>query len=127
MEYDWRNWIELARREMEHAGEALEVGAYFVTAFFAQQTAEESLKGLWIATSDGVPPHTHNLVELAAGLGAPEEIVDACMRLNPHYSASRYPDIAQGNPAGNYSETLASQLLGDAKEVFALCSSQLQS
>ena len=122
--YDYKNWIELARGELEQAGFALENGGYHFVAFLAQQAAEQALKGLWLFRGDGVPPRSHNLVELARALQAPDEIMNACARLGPHYMASRYPDVAQGNPADNYTETMARDLRDDGEEIFQWCADQ---
>lgn len=127
MAYDWRNWIELARGELEQAREALAAGLYQMVAFFSHQIAEEALKGLWIVKGDGLPPRSHNLVELAEGLGAPEAIVSGCRGLNPLYTASRYPDVANGNPIENYDARIAGEALDLAESVFAWCLSQLPS
>ena len=70
---------------------------------------------------------THNLVELATRLDAPSGVVDAAARLSPHFVASRYPDVAQGNPMANYTQQVAADLLSDAKEVVTWCSSRLPS
>lgn len=102
----------------------METGGYHFVAFLAQQAAEQALKGLWLFRGDGLPPRSHNLVELARALNAPEETIDACARLGPHYMASRYPDVAEGNPADNYTRTLASALLHDGTAIFQWCTGQ---
>ena len=82
--YNFRNWIELARGELQQAGFAMENGGYHVVAFLGQQAAEQALKGVWLFRGVGLPPRSHNLVELSRALNAPEPIVDACARLGPH-------------------------------------------
>jgi HEPN domain-containing protein len=123
--YDFRNWIELGRGELQQAGHAMENGGYHFVAFLAHQAAEQALKGLWLFRGDGIPPRSHNLVELARALEAPDGILDACARLGPHYMASRYPDIAEGNPADNYTAVTAGELLQDGQSVFGWCATEV--
>jgi HEPN domain-containing protein len=125
--YDWRNWMDLARRELAEAKLALEAGATVIVVFYAHQVAEEALKGLWIERGDGTPPKSHELVGLARGVDAPPEVQRACMILNPLYATSRYPDAANGNPADMYDAQMAREMLDLAEGVFEWCSSQLQS
>jgi HEPN domain-containing protein len=127
MAYDYRNWIGLAESDLRQARHSLEGGGFHVAAFLAHQVAEQCLKGLWIVRGPGLPPRSHNLVELARGLDAPGAVVTACVRLAPHYMSSRYPDIAEGNPADNYDEAAAAALVADGEEVFRWCSSRLPS
>lgn len=127
MAYEWRNWLGLADGHLVNAELALGNGGYYVTALLGHQAAEQALKGLWLVAADGLPPRTHNLVELATLLEAPTTVIDAAARLSPHFVASRYPDVAQGNPMANYTKQVASELLADAKEVVTWCSSRLPS
>lgn len=127
MAQEWGNWLELAEHEMAEARGALEAGLYQMVAFFSHQIAEASFKALWIREADGLPPRTHNLVDMAEHLDAPSEILAAARDLNPLYSATRYPDVANGNPAKNYDQSNASRALAGAEEVFQWCSRRLRS
>lgn len=127
MAYDWRNWLALAHSHLDNAEAALNNSGYYVTALLAHQAAEQALKGLWIEAADGLPPRTHNLLELARGVTAPAPVLEAAARLSPHFVASRYPDVAAGNPAANYTKQMAADLLLNAREVVQWCSSQLPS
>lgn len=90
-----------------------------------QQAAEQALKGLWLVVADGLPPRTHNLVELATKLEGPAPVIDAAGRLSPHFFASVCPVVAHGNPMKNYTEAIAADLLDDAREVVNWCLSRL--
>ena len=132
MAQDWGNSIDLAEHELEEARSALAGGSHQMVAFFSHQIAshqiaEAALKALWIHEADGLPPRTHNLVDMAQQRDGPEAIVGAARLLNPLYSATRYPDVANGNPAKNYDEAIASGALARAEEVYAWCSRRLQS
>lgn len=120
----WRDWLRYADNYLREARGALDVGAHSMTAFFSHQIAELSLKALWIREGDGLPPRTHNLVELATELGAPEEVLAASRILNLFYVTSRYPDAANG--ADNYDAAIAGDALARAEEVHAWCSARLR-
>ena len=126
MAQDWGNWLELAEHELGEARAALAAGLYQMVAFFSHQIAEASFKALWIQEADGLPPRTHNLVDMAEHLNAPAAVLSAARILNPLYSATRYPDIANGNPGKNYDQAIASDALERAEEVFQWCSHRLR-
>ena len=121
----WRDWLRYADNHLREARGALDAGAHAMTAFFSHQIAELSLKALWVRDGDGLPPRTNNLVELARGFDAPETVMHAARKLNPHYRASRYPDAANG--ADNYDAAIAGDALARAEEVHAWCSARLRS
>ena len=122
----WRDWLGYADNHLREARGALDVGAHAMTAFFSHQIAELSLKALWVRDGDGLPPRTHNLIELARGLDAPDEVLAAARVLNPLYTTSRYPDAANGNPADNYDAAIAGDALTRAEEVHAWCFARLR-
>ncbi len=126
MAQDWQNWLGMAERELEDARVALADGLFQMVAFFSHQIAEASLKALWIREADGLPPRTHDLLDMAEQLQAPEVVLGAARDLNPLYSATRYPDVANGNPARNYDKSNASRALAGAEEVFEWCSRRLR-
>ena len=125
MAQDFRTWFALADEQLDEARFNLDGGRYRVTAFLAHQVAESALKALWIRESDGLPPHTHNLIDPAERLEAPEAVIRAAQRLNPLYRTSRYPDAANGNPAKGFNEEIAGEALASAEEVHRWCSSRL--
>jgi len=124
MTEEWRDWLELSGFQLREARAALAAGSYLMAVFAAHQIAEKALKAVWIVAGDGLPPRSHNLVELGEGVKAPPSILDSCRLLNPLYLASRYPDAANGNPVKNYTPAMASVFLDSAEEVLQWCSSQ---
>lgn len=85
--------------------------------FYAHQAAEKVLKALHIEQRRAMPPKTHNLIELAEAVGAPEEIVGACRELNPEYIITRYPDAANGRPLLNYDAQIVANRIASAEGV----------
>jgi len=121
----WGNWLELAREELRQSKEALTVGVYLSVVFSAHQVAEHSLKALYIARADALPPRTHELVSLAEALEAPASILHECRVLTPLYMTSRYPDAANGNPVAIFDSQLAADYLARAERVLQWCSDLL--
>lgn len=125
MSLDWDNWIAVASRDLRVATVLIEERIFDSATFHAHQAAESALKAVWLHAASALAPRTHRLMDLAEMVTAPPEVVAACRRLNPHYAGSRYPDAANGNPADNYDEALARELLANAERVMAWCLEQL--
>lgn len=114
-------WLLSAGRDGEVAAELVAVSRYSHAVFFAHQAAEKALKAAVLVRAQAFPPLTHSLRLLAqrTGEAPPEDVETAMLRLMPHYMASRYPDVAQGQPELHYNRALASELLCDAEVVRA--------
>lgn len=96
----------------------LEDGDEDIAVYLAHQAVEILLKAAWLFRGRDEPPRSHDVVLLSTHLDAPEAVLNACRRLRPHYLASRYPDAANGDPAENYDEIIAGELVALAGEVF---------
>lgn len=125
MAQDWGNWLELAEHELEEGRGALAAGLHQMVAFFSHQIAEAALKAVWIHEADGLPPRTHNLVDMATSLDAPEPVVSSTRVLNPLYRVTRCPEAANGNPGKNYDEVIAGNALSKAEDVYRWCAARL--
>jgi HEPN domain-containing protein len=119
-------WWDLAQTDFETAKTVLDVGAYYMTAFLSQQSAEKAMKAVWMVRNRRNPPKTHNLLELAGDLSIADEFDTALRRLNPEYVATRYPDAANGVPALNYNLEIAQELLDFSAEIMTWCRNQLE-
>ncbi len=117
MREEARNWLAQAQAELKSASDAVQYGSHYLAAFCAHQAVEKALKAHWIERRREAPPHSHNLLDLAAWLSPPENVLALLRRLNPHYSVARYPDAANGVPAMLYDETIARPLVEAAEEV----------
>ncbi len=82
----------------------------------AHQAVEKALKATVLAVTREYPPMTHNLRLLTerAGAPVPAAVASAVLRLGPHYTASRYPDAADGAPESSYNREIARALLKDS-------------
>lgn len=91
MKEEVKRWLNQAKEEFDTAGINFKAKKYFSAAFWSQQAAEKALKALLIKNTQSFPK-IHDLVQLARLNKAPLEIVELCSKLNPAYTASRYPD-----------------------------------
>jgi len=118
-------WWEEAASELEGVRDLIATEHYHLAAFFCQQAVEKAFKALWVYRKKQMPAKTHDLTELAKGLGAPERFGRALKELNPLFATTRYPDAANGVPARMFDEEIARARLRDAEEVMAWCRSEL--
>ena len=100
-----RLW-EQAQEDLDTADKLLGVGKYYASVFFSEQAAEKALKVMYLEKKRRVA-FTHDLVELAEELEAPEDVSYAAVELSPDYLITRYPDAANGVPAKLYHEASA--------------------
>jgi HEPN domain-containing protein len=118
-------WLRLSDTDLETARRLLDIGIYYASVFFAQQSAEKALKALWIAGKEELAPRTHNLMMLARELGGDKSIVEAAAELAPEYVLTRYvtPEVAL--PDELYSEQSARIHLAAAQAIRDWVASQL--
>lgn len=89
-----RQWLAKAEDEYDTALVNFKAKKYFSSAFWCQQAAEKGLKALLISATRRFPK-IHDLVQLAKSGGAPPNILELCSKLNPAYTAARYPDFSK--------------------------------
>ena len=109
-------WYEQAKADLKSATDLLKTENFYASVFFSQQTAEKSLKSLYIKEKR-TSVKTHNLVFLARELDAPQNIINDCAELTPDYITTRYPDAATGAPFESYTRESAERHLMMAEEV----------
>jgi HEPN domain-containing protein len=109
--------IKQAERDLLNAAKNVDIEAYEVAAFLAEQSVEKFLKGTWIAKREELPPHTHYLLELGRGLEVPPHLQRHLAYLNPDYTIARYPDAANGIPYELYDRETALSKVQAAREV----------
>jgi HEPN domain-containing protein len=120
-EAEYSRWIESARRTLLSARRDSEAGDYNWACFKAHQAAEKALKALLWGV--GRPQIGHSLPRLLEsvremGIDVPEDIVEACIRLNKFYTPTRYPDAwSEGIPEEYYSKREAEEAIQWASRV----------
>ena len=88
-------WLRQAEYDLVQADRLLQEGAFSYAAFFAEQSAQKSLKAFLLSRGTRVVT-IHSVAELARQASemerAFESLVDQGKRLDRHYLTSRYPD-----------------------------------
>lgn len=111
------DWFNSGEDDLETARILFEQEIYYACVFYCQQAAEKALKALYIFVKKK-STSSHNLISISQELNAPEKILAACKKLNPHYIQTRYPDAANAIPKDAYDDEMAEELLQKAREVF---------
>jgi HEPN domain-containing protein len=116
--------IRQAERDLVNAGKNVEISAFEVAAFLAEQALEKYLKAAWVLIKREAAPHTHSLTELGDALGVPAALRRHLVNLNADYTTARYPDAANGVPYEVYDRPTAEAKVAAAAEVFEWLRSQ---
>jgi len=115
-----RKEIKDIRRQAEEdfttAQVLIESSRFYASVFFSQQAAEKVLKALYLHKKRRLP-QSHNLIELASDLKAPEKVLKSTRELNPEYLTTRYVNAANGVPADMYDKESAEIHLACAREI----------
>ena len=119
-----RLW-EQPEEDLDTAEKLLDVGKYYASVFFSEQAAEKALKVMYLEKKRRVA-FTHDLVEIAEELGAPENVSHAAAELSPDYIMTRYPDAANAVPAKLYNASSAEVHLNLSREVIRWVKEELR-
>jgi len=113
MKEEVKRWWKKSMRDLGNSKFNLKNKRYEEACFFAQQAVEKGLKTLNIKTS-GEFIKTHDLKFLAERVKAPEGIIDKCLKINPVYTESRYPDFIEIEA---YTKEKSEEILSFTKEI----------
>lgn len=120
----YKDWLEQARVNLEHAERSLAMGDHAWACFAAHQAAEAALKGLHLR--HGQIAWGHSILDLLDAL--PEhtrpdaEFLNEAGALDKYYIPTRYPDAHPAGPAArHYHEHEARGALSLAREVLEHC------
>ena len=108
-------WVQ-ARADHATALTLLDAGVYYASVFFSQQAAEKALKAASIAKLQR-NPRGHHLIQIANGLDAPIDVMNASAELNAEFLTSRNPDASDGIPSQIYDRESAQVHLRAAEVV----------
>jgi HEPN domain-containing protein len=115
MRQESNQWWQQALEDLDTAEKNFDIRKFYVAAFYCQQSVEKALKALFLEKKRDLPPKTHNLLELAKGVSAPEELYSSLRKLNVAYATSRYPDAANGLPRDVFDDPIAQELIEGAR------------
>ena len=116
-----KNWISLAKYDLETAEAMLNAGRYLYVAFMCQQAIEKILKACYVKEFNDTPPYTHNLLRLAKELSFFSKIgsdkLEHVEVLNAYYIESRYTEEL-GELVAVLTEEKAREILDSTKGLF---------
>ena len=113
-----QEWIEIADYDLQTAEVMLKGERYLYVAFMCQQSAEKTLKAIYVYKKNVLPPRTHNLLYLVdiLGISLEKPRLELLSRLNLFYLESRYPG-ERNNLAKALDKDKAQDILSKSKEV----------
>ncbi|HLC80635.1 MAG TPA: HEPN domain-containing protein [Candidatus Nanoarchaeia archaeon] len=117
MEETVKDWIDQAKADLKTATDSLTAGNYYASAFFSQQSAEKSLKAVYIHLKNALPPKIHDLVSLGGMIDAPNNLLLLSEKLTATYIFSRYPGAAPKIPVKFYTKEKAEIHLKEAEAI----------
>ena len=93
MEKIIKEWVKIAKYDLQTAKAMQEKGRYLYVLFMCQQSIEKILKAIYIQKKKELAPRTHNLTYLCDVLNLAIEETDKefLAQLNQFYLISRYP------------------------------------
>ncbi|MCD6093025.1 MAG: HEPN domain-containing protein [Candidatus Aenigmarchaeota archaeon] len=112
-------WLRQAQHDIEVARYNLEGNMLDASAFYSQQAAEKALKSVYILKFRKLWK-IHDLVKLAREINATSKIIKLCAKINPVYTAVRYPDIEELNKKD------VKEIFNASKEVLAWVKKKLK-
>jgi len=124
-----REWFEDAKRDYRDAAESIRNGNYIRACFYSHQAAEKIIKSFYYLKGRII--RGHNLVRLLKGLTTYgikiNDLLEDAERLNPHYSATRYPNARRrvGLTIKDYTEELAKDCFRRMKNIWERISKHL--
>ncbi|MBI2916681.1 MAG: HEPN domain-containing protein [Chloroflexi bacterium] len=116
MRPETRNLWAQAQEDLTTARALEQSERFYACVFFCQQAAEKALKALYQHTKRK-QLFTHDLLQLARGLGCSAEVERAARELTPEYVVARYPNASGTVPARLYEQADADRHLDNANKV----------
>ncbi len=125
-----KDWLEQAKRDLEHARESTKIGHFEWACFASQQAGEKAVKALHLRLSTDA--WGHSVFELLDGLPQttrpPEALLDQAKMLDRFYIPPRYPNAhPAGPPSQFYTHADAEQGVRAAQDVVSYCERQILS
>lgn len=120
----YEDWFRQAKRDLDHARQALDGGYHEWACFAAQQSAEKAAKALFLRINRTAWGHSVAalLQQLPPPWQADQLLVDAGKDLDRHYVPPRYPNsFPQGAPYDYYTRAEAERAVSHTELILAFC------
>lgn len=123
-----RDWLDQAKRDLEHARQSVGLGHFEWSCFAAHQAAEKALKALHL--HQGTVAWGHSVFELLDGLSGEQRpstaLLDRARMLDRFYIPPRYANAhPSGPPYQYYTRADADQAVAMAEEIVIYCERQI--
>ena len=122
------DWMNQARRDLEHSEEAQRAGRHEWACFAAHQAAEKAVKALHLHLGQEAWGHVvaQLLSELPATAEPHAELVDRAKVLDNFYVPTRYPNShPSGAPFEHYGPFQSGEALEHAREILGFVDSKM--
>ena len=123
-----QDWLNQAKRDLEHAENDLETEYYEWACFSAQQASEKAVKAVFYKLNADAWGHSITMLlrELSKNLPVDESLVKAAKNLDKFYIPSRYPNgFDIGMPADYFTEDDAKGAIDNARRIIQFCKDTL--
>ena len=117
MQQQVKDWWDQAQADLKTARDLIVAKNYYASVNYSQQSAEKSLKAVYLLIHKKIPPKIHDLVELARLVHTPEAVILQAGKLTITYFSSRYPGTAPEIPAKYYDQEKARRHLQEAEVI----------
>ena len=111
MRKDVQKWLDQSNDDFDGAKFNFNGKKYYIAAFLCQQAVEKAFKALLINKTNKFPK-IHDLTNLARASNASQNIIELCAKINPAYTATRYPDAPK-----KYTKKECKQVIKYCKEI----------
>jgi HEPN domain-containing protein len=120
-----QDWLDQAKRDLDHARNDLSTGYHEWACFSAHQAAEKALKALYQHMNGEA--WGHSILKLLEGYpnldDVKTELLECARILDRFYIPTRYPNgFDDGKPADYYTQTDSKQAISCAEAILRFCS-----
>ena len=125
-----KDWINKAKRDLEHAENDVKCKFYEWACFSAQQASEKGVKAVFYTLHADAWGHsvTMLLKELSKHYEIEESLTRAAKNLDKFYIPPRYPNgFDIGIPADYFTKEDAQGAIQDARRIINFCESKISS
>lgn len=122
------DWLNQARRDLDHARNDLKSGFFEWGCFSAQQSAEKAVKALYQSLHAEAWGHSVKrlLEDLPESLACPEAVIQSGIQLDKFYIPTRYPNgFDQGSPSDYFLESDLKGAIQHAERIIRFCENHL--
>jgi HEPN domain-containing protein len=123
-----KDWLNQAKRDLEHAENDLKNAFYEWACFSAQQASEKAVKAVFYKLNADAWGHSITMLlrELAKHFTVDESLLNAAKNLDKYYIPPRYPNgFDVGMPADYFTKENAQGAIKDARGIIDFCENKL--